>query len=571
MATEKTDVVIVGVGAAGGILAAELGKAGMKVIGLERGPRLKTADFEPHDELRYFPAPGSAARTSSAMPVTWRPNANARANPIADPEQRQSGRRRHRALRRAVVALPRGRFPRPLADHRALRRVGDPGGLLAHRLAAELRRSRAVLRPRRIRARRVRQGRQSAGQEDRRRQRVRSAAQPRLSAAAAARRSVGAIFRSRRQKARLSTRSRRRAPSSRSPTRTGRAAPIAASARRSAATSAPSRSSWSPSCRRPTPPAISSWSPAPCATASTATTAGKRDRRVVLRPGRLRQHDRGRDRHPGAVHLRQYAAAAAVEDREIPQRARQFERPGRQAHHGPYRGARVRHLRRPLRQHLHGPERAEAHASTISTPTISTTAASASSAARRFRSAPPNLEGGPIGTAIEHDAAARHAALGRRLSRLLRQVLHAPRRHGRRRPRTCPMRTRPSISIPTCATPGACRRRASPTTGGGRTRKRASSSCRTSWTRSAAPWARRKSGGRRSARGAPGAHHEGGTRMGSDPKTSVVNQYSQSWDIPNLFVIGSSTFPTMSRLQSDADHPGAGLYDRRRHREKIPE
>jgi gluconate 2-dehydrogenase alpha chain len=45
--------------------------------------------------------------------------------------------------------------------------------------------------------------------------------------------------------------------------------------------------------------------------------------------------------------------------------------------------------------------------------------------------------------------------------------------------------------------------------------------------------------------GAPGAHHEGGTRMGSDPKTSVVNRYGQSWDVPNLFVIGSSTFPTM--------------------------
>ena len=51
MATEKTDVVIVGVGGAGGILAAELSKAGMRVIGLERGPRLKTQDFEPHDEL----------------------------------------------------------------------------------------------------------------------------------------------------------------------------------------------------------------------------------------------------------------------------------------------------------------------------------------------------------------------------------------------------------------------------------------------------------------------------------------------------------------------------------------
>ena len=46
--------------------------------------------------------------------------------------------------------------------------------------------------------------------------------------------------------------------------------------------------------------------------------------------------------------------------------------------------------------------------------------------------------------------------------------------------------------------------------------------------------------------GAPGAHHEGGTRMGSDPKISVVNRYGQSWDVPNLFVIGSSTFPSMS-------------------------
>ena len=49
-----------------------------------------------------------------------------------------------------------------------------------------------------------------------------------------------------------------------------------------------------------------------------------------------------------------------------------------------------------------------------------------------------------------------------------------------------------------------------------------------------------------SGSGAPGAHHEGGTRMGSDPKTSVVNRYGQSWDVPNLFIVGSSTFPTMS-------------------------
>jgi gluconate 2-dehydrogenase alpha chain len=81
MATEKTDVVIVGVGAAGGILAAELGKAGMKVIGLERGPRLTTQDFNPHDELRYFQRQ-DLRPNPKRQPVTWRRNADVRATPI---------------------------------------------------------------------------------------------------------------------------------------------------------------------------------------------------------------------------------------------------------------------------------------------------------------------------------------------------------------------------------------------------------------------------------------------------------------------------------------------------------
>src|SRR5258706_1497917 len=81
MATEKTDAVIVGVGGAGGILAAELSKAGMRVIGLERGPRLKTADFEPHDELRYFQRQDLRPNVKRD-PVTWRPNGSARANPL---------------------------------------------------------------------------------------------------------------------------------------------------------------------------------------------------------------------------------------------------------------------------------------------------------------------------------------------------------------------------------------------------------------------------------------------------------------------------------------------------------
>src|SRR5438874_886247 len=81
MATEKTDVVIVGVGAAGGILAAGLGKAGMKVIGLDRGPRLTTQDFDPHDELRYFQRQDLRPNIKR-QPITWRPNANAPATAI---------------------------------------------------------------------------------------------------------------------------------------------------------------------------------------------------------------------------------------------------------------------------------------------------------------------------------------------------------------------------------------------------------------------------------------------------------------------------------------------------------
>jgi len=38
-------------------------------------------------------------------------------------------------------------------------------------------------------------------------------------------------------------------------------------------------------------------------------------------------------------------------------------------------------------------------------------------------------------------------------------------------------------------------------------------------------------------------HLTGGTIMGADPKTSVLNRYLQSWDVPNLFVMGASTFP----------------------------
>src|SRR5260370_14342825 len=81
MATQKTDVVIVGMGAVGGILAGELGKAGLKVIGLEGGPRLTTADFNAQDELRYFQRQ-DLRPNAKRQPVTWRPNANSPAKPL---------------------------------------------------------------------------------------------------------------------------------------------------------------------------------------------------------------------------------------------------------------------------------------------------------------------------------------------------------------------------------------------------------------------------------------------------------------------------------------------------------
>jgi gluconate 2-dehydrogenase alpha chain len=49
-------------------------------------------------------------------------------------------------------------------------------------------------------------------------------------------------------------------------------------------------------------------------------------------------------------------------------------------------------------------------------------------------------------------------------------------------------------------------------------------------------------------------HNIGGAVMGTDPSTSVVNKYLQSWDVPNLFVVGGSSFP-----QNPAQGPTATI------------
>ena len=38
-------------------------------------------------------------------------------------------------------------------------------------------------------------------------------------------------------------------------------------------------------------------------------------------------------------------------------------------------------------------------------------------------------------------------------------------------------------------------------------------------------------------------HNTGGAIMGTKPRTSAVNTWLQSWDAPNVFVVGASAFP----------------------------
>lgn len=38
-------------------------------------------------------------------------------------------------------------------------------------------------------------------------------------------------------------------------------------------------------------------------------------------------------------------------------------------------------------------------------------------------------------------------------------------------------------------------------------------------------------------------HNTGGAVFGADPKTSALNRYCQSWDVPNVFETGACVFP----------------------------
>jgi gluconate 2-dehydrogenase alpha chain len=77
----KTDVVIIGLGAVGGVAALPLARAGLEVIGLEAGSWLTPRDFAP-DELRnnFRGWPQAAQKANGEIP-THRPNASAPYSP----------------------------------------------------------------------------------------------------------------------------------------------------------------------------------------------------------------------------------------------------------------------------------------------------------------------------------------------------------------------------------------------------------------------------------------------------------------------------------------------------------
>jgi choline dehydrogenase-like flavoprotein len=68
--SETVDFVVVGSGAAGGVMARELSQAGFTVVVLEQGPRLGPGDFE-HDELKYAHLSG-ITNDPAVSPQTFR-------------------------------------------------------------------------------------------------------------------------------------------------------------------------------------------------------------------------------------------------------------------------------------------------------------------------------------------------------------------------------------------------------------------------------------------------------------------------------------------------------------------
>jgi choline dehydrogenase-like flavoprotein len=74
------DFLVIGAGAAGGVMAKELSSAGFRVVVLEQGPYLNERDYK-HDEIGYIYQPG-LTNDPKVQPITYRKNESEKARPI---------------------------------------------------------------------------------------------------------------------------------------------------------------------------------------------------------------------------------------------------------------------------------------------------------------------------------------------------------------------------------------------------------------------------------------------------------------------------------------------------------
>ena len=72
--SDAVDFLVIGAGAAGGVVAKELSTAGFSVVVLEQGPYLREGDYS-HDEIKYEYQPG-LTNDPQVQPITFRKNEN---------------------------------------------------------------------------------------------------------------------------------------------------------------------------------------------------------------------------------------------------------------------------------------------------------------------------------------------------------------------------------------------------------------------------------------------------------------------------------------------------------------
>jgi choline dehydrogenase-like flavoprotein len=78
--SDAVDFLVIGAGAAGGVMAKELSTAGFRVVVLEQGPYLNEKDYK-HDEIRYTYQAGLTNDTK-VQPITFRKSESERAKPL---------------------------------------------------------------------------------------------------------------------------------------------------------------------------------------------------------------------------------------------------------------------------------------------------------------------------------------------------------------------------------------------------------------------------------------------------------------------------------------------------------